>query len=132
MIQLWTIARFMISVPAGAPSQPEVTAITKDSVSLSWEKPKDDGGGKIEGYIVEVCPENGDWSEATPVPVKDTNVTIPRLKEGQKYQFRVKAVNKAGPGTPSRPTSPVVVETQPGLYIYIILLQIYYSHYIPY
>ena len=60
-------------------------------------------------------PEDGDWTEATPVLVKDTNCTIPRLKEGKKYQFRVKAVNELGPGEASKPTSPVVVETQPGM-----------------
>ena len=110
------------SVEAGPPSQPEVTDITKDSVSLAWEKPKDDGGGHIKGYVVEVKPEDGDWSEATPVPIKDTKCTIPRLKEGKKYQFRVKAVNELGPGQASKPTSPVVVETQPGKYsIYLPL-----------
>ena len=62
-------------------------------------------------------PEDGDWSEATPVPIKDTKCTIPRLKEGKKYQFRVKAVNELGPGQASKSTSPVTVETQPGMYL---------------
>lgn len=89
--------------------------ITENSVGLSWEKPTDDGGGKIQGYVVEMKPkEGGDWVEATPVPVKDTNVTIPNLKEGSEMQFRVKAVNAAGNGNPSRPTNPVRVEKQPG------------------
>ena len=52
--------------------------------------------------MVEMKPEDGDWSEATPVPIKDTKCTIPRLKEGKKYQFRVKAVNELGPGQASK------------------------------
>ena len=38
---------------------------------------------------------------------------VPNLKDGQEYQFRVKAVNAFGPGTPSKATTPVVAEKQP-------------------
>lgn len=93
-------------------------AITPNSATLSWTKPTDDGNGKIKGYIVEVKPKNGDWQEATIDPVKDTQFTVPHLKEGEEYQFRVKAVNEAGPGTPSSPTGPVIAEKPAGLYLY--------------
>ncbi|MPC14073.1 Twitchin [Portunus trituberculatus] len=33
--------------------------------------------------------------------------TIPNLKEGNQYEFRIRAVNKAGPGEPSDPTKPI-------------------------
>ena len=88
--------------------------ITPDSVSLAWEKPTDDGGGKIKGYVVEMKKEGSDdWDEVTPTPVQECFAKIPNLREGTKAQFRVKAVNNAGPGTPSRPTQSVVVEKQP-------------------
>lgn len=32
---------------------PEVEEVGSDFVHLSWEKPHDDGGGRITGYIVE-------------------------------------------------------------------------------
>lgn len=101
-------------VPAGPPGQPKVTGTAPTAISLSWDKPTDDGGGKIEGYIIEVKPKDGEWTDATPFPIKDTEYTVPNLKEGQEYQFRVKAVNAAGPGSPSLPTTPTVAEKPKG------------------
>jgi len=102
------------AVAAGAPGAPHVDGVTPNSVTLSWAKPTDAGGGKILGYQVEVKPKNGDWAPATPYPVKENDCTVPNLKEGQEYEFRVKAINEAGPGNPSVSTGPVVAEKPPG------------------
>ena len=101
-------------VAAGAPSQPNVDEITEHSVSLSWEKPKDDGGGKIVGYVVEMKSGDEDWVELNDPPIKETHYKVQHLKEGSDYKFRVKAVNAAGPGATSRPTSNITAEKQPG------------------
>lgn len=37
---------------------------------------------------------------------------VPDLKEGNTYQFRVRAVNKAGPGEPGEPTQPHVAKAR--------------------
>ena len=66
----------LFPVEAGPPGQPQFDEITKDSVTLSWEKPQDDGGGKIKGYIVEKKKENGEWEEVTLSPVKDTTLKV--------------------------------------------------------
>ena len=104
----------MLAVAAGAPGAPHVDGITPNSVTLSWAKPTDTGGGKIQGYQVEVKPKNGDWAPAMAFPVKENECTVPNLKEGQEYEFRVKAINEAGPGNPSMSTGPVVAEKPPG------------------
>lgn len=39
--------------PPGPPSMPEVEEVGSDFVNLSWNKPADDGGGRITGYYVE-------------------------------------------------------------------------------
>ena len=41
-----------ISDPPGPPSIPDVTMIGEDFVSLTWDPPKSDGGGRIIGYII--------------------------------------------------------------------------------
>jgi len=110
---------FTFPATAGAPGTPRVDKVTPKSVTLSWDKPANDGGGKIQGYIVEVKPKGGDWSDASPYPIKENEFTVPNLKEGEEYQFRVKAVNEAGPGTPSAATGPIVAE-KPGGNISIV------------
>lgn len=58
--------------------------------------------------------KNGeDWVECVEVPEHQNNATIPNLKEGEKYQFRVRAVNTLGPGDASNPTEAIVAEDQP-------------------
>lgn len=44
---------------------------------------------------------NGEWEYAKEVPANLTEGTVDGLIEGKQYQFRIKAVNKAGPGEPS-------------------------------
>ncbi|XP_067934437.1 twitchin-like [Watersipora subatra] len=97
---------------AGAPSQPKVDAITKNSVSLSWSKPRDDGGA-LDKYIVEKKTPDGDWVEVAEVPANLTSTTVKSLPEGETCQFRVRGVNAAGLGEPSKPTDKIVVEDQP-------------------
>ncbi|VVC89475.1 unnamed protein product [Leptidea sinapis] len=94
----------------GAPGTPTVTDWDKDHVDLKWTPPKEDGGAPIEGYVVEKKDKFGNWEKALEVPADKTNCTVPDLVEGQTYEFRVRAVNKAGPGTPSDSTHPIVAK----------------------
>jgi len=66
-------------------------------------------------------PTGGDWTDANPggAPIKDPEFVVPHLKDGQDYQFRVKAINAAGPGQPSAPTVPVVAEKPKGSFEFI-------------
>ncbi|CAG5133824.1 unnamed protein product, partial [Candidula unifasciata] len=99
--------------PAGAPNTPNVDKITKNSVALSWTKPANDGGSKLTGYVIEKKKKGEDWIECASVPANQLAATVPNLKEGDEYQFRVRADNAAGSGEPSKPTSAVTVRDQP-------------------
>lgn len=100
--------------PPDAPDMPRVEKITKDSVSLTWKKPFNDGGSKITGYIVQKQPKNSNtWENATRFPCSDTKFTVGNLKEGDEYNFRIIAVNDIGESPPSRPCPTVKVEEQP-------------------
>jgi len=45
-------------------------------VTLSWTKPKNDGGDKIRGYVVEVREKGSKWKPLNEKsPCKDTKFT---------------------------------------------------------
>ncbi|VDK35905.1 unnamed protein product, partial [Dibothriocephalus latus] len=95
--------------PASPPQDVNVDKVTKNGTRLSWKKPKSDGGSPVTGYVVEKKNEDGEWE-----PVKQTTepeVFVP-MKEGEKAQFRVRAVNEEGEGEPSRPTPLITAEDQ--------------------
>ncbi len=54
----------------------------------------------------------GDWEYATEVPADQTKATVGQLKEGESYQFRVKAINKAGASHPSDPSRTVIAKAR--------------------
>ncbi|XP_011700590.1 PREDICTED: twitchin isoform X1 [Wasmannia auropunctata] len=97
-----------------APEPPKADRITKDSVTLSWRPPRSDGGSKIRGYIIQKKAKgDDDWSDVNGAPIPSNVYTVPKLKEGEEYLFRVFAVNDVGSSDPSRPSNPIVIEEQP-------------------
>lgn len=92
------------------PGTPVATDWDKDRVDLEWTPPKKDGGSPITGYIIEKKPRFGQWEKALEIDGTKTSARVPDLVEGQEYEFRVIAVNKAGPGEPSEASSPIVAK----------------------
>jgi len=104
----------MFAAPCGPPGQPVVVSVSSNSIALHWTNPRDTGNGKLHGYIVEIKPTGSDWKVVNVDPVREPEMVVHDLKEGQKYQFRVEVVNDAGPGAPSTETGPVVAKKPAG------------------
>lgn len=87
----------------------EVTDWDKDRVELKWTKPISDGGSPILKYIVECREKNqAEWIKCYGSNDNSTTAKVTDIiQSGKTYEFRVKAVNKAGEGEPSEPTQPV-------------------------
>ena len=63
----------------------------------------------FSGYLVEKRERGKDWVKASIYPVPETNFTVLNLVEGTQVEFRVSAINEAGPGKPSKTTPPHTV-----------------------
>lgn len=48
------------------------------------------------------------------VPPEESSAVVPGLEEGKDYEFRVLAVNEAGPGVPSDPSKSVFTKARRG------------------
>lgn len=88
-----------------APSKPEVSDIDATQMTVSWSRPKSDGGAPITGYYVEQQESTSTrWVKINKKPVSETTLQVKDLTKGSKYQFRVSAENKAGVGPESEPS----------------------------
>lgn len=93
------------------PGRPEPTDWDEDFVDLKWAPPKDDGGAEIEKYIVQKRDKSGrTWNDALTVPGKQTTAKVTDIEPGHEYEFRVVAVNKAGPSEPSDASKSVIAK----------------------
>ena len=85
-----------------------MSKIRKDSCNLTWTAPATDGGTPITGYIIERR-TGSTWIALKKQPT-GTQFTVERLTEGNKYEFRVIAENKAGQGKPSGPSQQITTK----------------------
>ena len=91
------------------PGKISLKDVTKNSVTLSWEKPEHDGGSRVGCYVIEIQPKGVDkWSPS--VIVKETEATISGLNAGEEYMFRVAARNEKGTSDPRQIGVPVIVK----------------------
>uniref|UniRef100_A0A671TUU6 Titin n=1 Tax=Sparus aurata TaxID=8175 RepID=A0A671TUU6_SPAAU len=100
-------------VPPGSPQELEITNITRDSMTVCWNRPETTGGSEIVGYIVEKRDRAGvRWTKCNKRRVTDLRFRVTGLTEDHEYEFRVSAENAGGVGQPS-PCTPYLKACDP-------------------
>uniref|UniRef100_A0A8D0CBF5 Myomesin 3 n=1 Tax=Salvator merianae TaxID=96440 RepID=A0A8D0CBF5_SALMN len=109
----YVFVRDALAETAGAPGSPlnvQCHDVNKNSLILSWVTPSNNGGSPIIGYYIERCEVGTDeWVLCNDKPAKTCRFPVWGLTEGKTYQFRVKAVNRAGVSNPSKASDPVTM-----------------------
>ena len=102
-------SRALILLFLDVPDKPEgpvqLSDITKDSVTISWQPPNKDGGSPLTGYVIEKRDaRRTQWTKAGSVDKDTTSFTATKLLEDNEYVFRVTAVNAEGESAPLEST----------------------------
>lgn len=100
--------------PPGPPGIPHSVETNTDSITLSWTKPRSDGGSPITGYVLEKRKIGDDkWTRATNVTIPGLTYRVTGLQENCEYEFRVAACNAAGQGSWSSNSDGIVARMPP-------------------
>ncbi|XP_068126612.1 roundabout homolog 2 isoform X9 [Hyperolius riggenbachi] len=91
----------------GSPSKPQVTDVSKNSVTLSWQ-PGTPGSLPVSSYVIEAFSQSVSNSWQTVANhVKTTLYTVKGLRPNTIYLFMVRAINAEGLSDPSSMSDPV-------------------------
>ncbi|KAG7523152.1 immunoglobulin superfamily member 22 [Solea senegalensis] len=97
--------------PPGTASQPQVSNVTKITMTVSWIPPACDGGAPVLGYILERKKKGSNmWLQVNKELLTGTKFTVDGLVDDVEYEFRVTSVNRAGAGSPSTISNAVLAK----------------------
>lgn len=100
------------------PSKPEgpviMREISRESVTIEWKPPVDDGGLELTKYAIEKHePEINQWVKVADVDRDVETYCIQRLNENCEYMFRIMAQNPIGLSE-ALESEPIVIKTALG------------------
>ncbi|XP_060735044.1 myomesin-2 isoform X2 [Tachysurus vachellii] len=97
-----------IGVPS-APGKVIASRNTKTSAFVQWDPPKE--GRNLMGYYVDCCVVGSKvWAPCNHRPYKHTRFVVHGLTPGDKYIFRVQAVNAYGLSDESQESDPLFID----------------------
>lgn len=98
----------------------EAADISQNTLTLQWKPPESDGGSPIESYIVERRDKSAkEWNVVGQVEAKGDGIhqiVDDKVVEDKEYYYRLKAVNKAGPGDPCDHGKAHKICAKPGIF----------------
>ena len=91
------ISHIFLSDLPSTPQDLHVVRTDKGLVSLAWSPGKEDKNSPVQEYVLEIAPAgSGDFKEVATLDGKQCSYEVANLKDGQKYNFRIKARNQSG------------------------------------
>lgn len=91
----------MIKDKPSPPRDLKVDEVQRESIGVSWQRPEDDGGSPITGYVIEKRDaKKTSWSSAGKSKPDQLNSSLTKLIEGNEYFIRVSAENEIGVSDP--------------------------------
>lgn len=111
---LQTVEPVQVKSPYGVPDRPQgplkITNVTSDAITIHWEKPLNDGGSPITGYLIKRRDiQRPVWVKCGRVGADVRTHTIKDLIEGCEYVVQVFAENSEGLSEPLTCDEPVRV-----------------------
>lgn len=86
-----------------------------DTITLAWDRPEDDGGYPISGYVIDRSDvTKGGWATVGRVDDSTHSYRITRLLPGNRYNFRVSAENSVGLGSALETIEAIEMRSQQG------------------
>lgn len=109
-----TVKLRVVDRPSPPTGPLEITDISPDCSTLTWQPPKSDGGSPITNYVLEkLCLKGADpkWEKVSSF-VRNLSYVVPRLQAGEQYKFRVRAENQFGISEPLENVDPIIAKYQ--------------------
>ncbi len=95
----------------------EVVDINKDNITVRWQPPISDGGADLTEYVVEMkSPKDSQFAVVAQVQPNTPFYTARDLRQGKKYEFRVRAKNVVGVSNDAAELeAPVLAKAKPSV-----------------
>ncbi|MDE0073700.1 MAG: fibronectin type III domain-containing protein [Gammaproteobacteria bacterium] len=86
--------------PPGPPQNVRARSTGPHSILLAWDRPESDRGARVTGYAIQrIGPDDNDWiTHRANTGTTATTFTDKGLEPVTRYQYRVAAINRVGPG----------------------------------